>query len=375
MNEALWEKLTAEHPRPLVESLRQRFERGESFAIYAEQLVADTSLPSDKGGALLEALVQQGLLEKSIAHVCACGAPLAADEAQADTCPHCGQAFVDIGGPEAHALYVREGVRRRDVRWVLVLHGMNTRGPWQEELSWLVSRTYGHSVPVAIYKYGVIRPGAVLRFRLRALTSQLNARIKRLCGEGEKSGFGGIPDVLAHSLGTWLLGHALQSDRELRVGRVVLTGCILRPDFDWAGLIDRGQVEAVLCHYGSKDFWARVAHFVIPDSGPSGRRGFNDTNRVTHVETSGLSHSGFFLEEQLPSFHHGIWQPFLTTPKPTGIQNGNVPARPWRSAGFLRTHLLRWIILFVGGAFAVFVVLSFGLGAVSFFRHAFMGSP
>ena len=38
---------------------------------------------------------------------------------------------------------------------------MNTLGDWQEKLTWLVGRMYGRMVPVAIYKYGVIRPGVM----------------------------------------------------------------------------------------------------------------------------------------------------------------------------------------------------------------------
>jgi hypothetical protein len=290
-------------------------------------------------------------------------------EAAGETCPHCQQAFVDIGAPEPRTFYTHVGRRRRDVRWALVLHGMNTRGVCQEELNWLVSRTYGRSVPVAIYKYGVVRPGAILTFRLKALTRQLIARIRHLSGQTEETGFGGVPDVLAHSLGTWLLGHALQKDPTLRVGRVILTGCILRPDFDWAALIAKNQVEAVLCHYGTKDFWAGVAHYVIPDSGPSGRRGFNDTTAIIHFKSPGVHHSDFFLEQRMSAFYGEIWQQFLTSPVPGALQPEQKSRKAWRpTIWVLRARLLRWTILLLALTAALLAAAIFAVGLITLFR-------
>ena len=88
-------------------------------------------------------------------------------------------------------------------------------------------------VPVAIYKYGIVRPGAVCRRCLRRLEERVIERTHRLEGDTAAGGFEGSPDVIAHSLGTWLIGHALQRDPKLKIGCLVLTGCILRPDFDW----------------------------------------------------------------------------------------------------------------------------------------------
>jgi hypothetical protein len=222
---------------------------------------------------------------------------------------------------------------------------MNTRGAWQEDFNWLLSRIYRHSVPVAIYKYGMIRPGAVLKFRQRALTRKLNERIRRLSRETTDSGFGGVPDVIAHSFGTWLLGHALMEDETLRVGRIILTGCILRPDFDWELLLSRKQVEAVLCHFATKDIWARVAHYIIPDSGPSGRRGFNDHSSVSHAVLSNGRHSDFFKNDLMPRLFENEWQPFLTGSK-TQPDASDLPRQSWRQTWWpFRATLLRVLLL------------------------------
>jgi hypothetical protein len=365
MSGAIWDELAAEHPRELVESIRKRIELGESFDLLAAQFVANSSYRPEQGQKLLENFVTRGLLTKTVQKVCRCGQILTDAEAAGEICPHCEQAFVDIGAPEIRTFYSHSGTRRRDVRWALALHGMNTGGAWQEELNWLISRTYGRSVPVAIYKYGVVRPGAILKFRLRALTRQLAARIKRLSGQTEQSGFGGVPDVLAHSLGTWLLGHALKEDSTLRVGRVILTGCILRPDFDWASLIATRQVEAVLCHFGTKDFWARVAQYVIPDSGPSGRRGFNDRTGVLHFKSPGVRHSDFFLERRMPTFYREVWQQFLTSPGPEPLQAEEPLGKAWRPTFWiLRATLFRWAIVLIMLIALLLAVAIFAAGGI-----------
>ncbi|HET9405860.1 MAG TPA: hypothetical protein VFO39_01355 [Candidatus Sulfotelmatobacter sp.] len=174
-----------------------------------------------------------------------------------------------------------------------------------------MSTAYGRSIPVAIYKYGIVRPGAVWWPSLRKLREDVVAKIETLQGDTFTGGLAGPPDVIAHSLGTWLIGHALQQHPSLKIGRLILTGSILRPDFDWDSLIGNGQVEAVLNHYGARDFWAGITHFIIPDSGPSGRKGFNSAV-PTQVCATNFGHSDFFRLENLGHVFEHVWRPFLT---------------------------------------------------------------
>lgn len=366
----VWERLDARHPKDLVSPLRLRFDRGESFEISAEALASETRNSPAEARGLLKDLAARGLLQRRERWFCPCESQeaLTEEQAKAAVCPFCNEAFKDKGEVQSSEVYFKQGQCTRDVRWVLALHGMNTRGAWQEEFNWMISRIYGHSVPVAIYKYGVIRPGAILKWRQRQLTRQLIERIRRLQGDAEFRGFGGVPDVIAHSFGTWLLGHALLEDQSLKVGRVILTGCILRPDFDWRPLIGR-QIEAVLCHYATKDFWARIAHYIIPDSGPSGRRGFNDRETAIHVRAEGLAHSDFFLENQMPKMHAHVWQPFLTQPEQRLLQVfPNISLNTeWRPTWWpFRATLLRWLILLGATGVCIFLLLVLLKGIATF---------
>ena len=120
----------------------------------------------------------------------------------------------------------------------------------------------------------------------------------------------------------------------LHFGRVILTGCILRPDFDWGKIKEARLIEEVLNHYGTKDWVVPLAQATICDSGPSGRRGF-DGREVINVQAKGCGHSdlfsitdfanesGFFSRNargagavtHLEHAYTRYWKPFLTLPR------------------------------------------------------------
>jgi hypothetical protein len=341
-----WQELRRRYPGAWVESLERSAVSGEAVDLTKEELARRDLAPEDrrrfpdlpaKGAELLDELWQAGWLEREAHRKCPiCGLELP-DDAPPDDCPNIDtprgpHAYTDDGddGPIEVVRYHRRGIERRDVSWLLALHGMNTRGAWQESFNWLVSTSYGRMVPVAIHKYGVVRPGVLSRRRHRTLEDRLVGRVQRAVREVAKVVLDPRPDVIAHSFGTLLLGHALHRHPELQVGRVVTLGCILRPDFDWATLVERGQVDAVLNHFGTRDFWARIAHYAIPDAGPAGRRGFDfheeawpvayrseGHRRLFNVRAEGLRHSDFFRDPEqgstLRRLFAEVWKPFLTT--------------------------------------------------------------
>lgn len=235
-------------------------------------------------------------------------------------------------------VYVRHLAATRDVDWVVMVHGMNTRGAWQEEFSWYMATTYGRSVPVSIYKYGMIVAGVILFWRRRKLKEGLRDRLLTLSNQAKRQGFTGPPDLIAHSFGTWLVGHILLEEArhpqpELKFGRIILTGSILRPDFDWASVKSSGVVGEVLNHYGSSDIVVPLAQWTIPDSGPSGRRGFDSAN-VLNVRADGRGHSDLFSPELLQDSYLRVWRPFLTLPahELCRLQNHQVALKSWRGS-------------------------------------------
>jgi len=357
-----WAKLEAEYPPKLVRELRRFLDEVGPLELTTDDLTAAAvEVTPEIALALLRKVGSLGVLEEERRFACAnCPGTLTVDELNAGICPHCDY-DLNSGGARLEEIYVfrRKSVRSRDVRWVLSLHGMNTQGAWQEEFNWLISTTYGHAVPVAIYKYGIVRPGAFFRFRHISLARELASKIKRLVGVTEGTGFGRRPDVIAHSLGTLVLNIALRMDRSLEVGRVILLGSIIRPDADWRDLVDRGQVQAILNHYGTKDFWALVAHYFIPGSGPSGRVGFNCGGAVINVAAQGFGHSDFFRAQHLSNLFVTLWRSFLTLPQEelSKLNEAMQNRHDWRQTWWpLRANLPRFALvgIFAG---AVFILL------------------
>jgi hypothetical protein len=325
-------------------------------------------------------------------------------EAAQTVCPHpeCRESYREHGGVVTEMVYVRHLVPLRVVDWVVAIHGMNTAGAWQEAFSWHLATTWGRSVPVAVYKYGVVITGVIMVWRRRALQNSLRDKLAGLQDQARAQGFDGKPDVIAHSFGTWLFGHLLQDElsvakpKQLEFGRVILTGCVLRPDFDWTRIKEARLVDDVLNHYGTKDMVVPLAHAAIWDSGPSGRRGF-DGGAVLNIRAEGFGHSNLFSIDQfvakgkafapdtgeasdpthLEHAYARYWRPFLTLPQEelTRIPDRCDPDVSWRQwqwplrgAVFPSVVLplvvagLAWVLALVGHALWEVRVL---LGAVA----------
>lgn len=356
-------------PGPQVEELQR---------LSAERLneFSPGSLPPPQSTAieLLDQVTADSWLRKIVRLKCpSCDLDLSAEQAARPVCPECGEAYGEHGGVTAETVYVRDLAAFRPVDWVVAIHGMNTTGAWQEAFTWHVSTTWGRAVPVAIYKYGIVIAGVVLAWRRRKLVRNLREKLFVLSAQAQAGGYGGKPDLIAHSFGTWLIGHLLEAElglapeNQIRFGRVILTGSVLRPDFDWGRLKNAGLVDDVLNHFGSKDRIVPLAHATIFGSGPSGRRGF-DGEEALNVRARGYGHSDLFAIEKcivngkafqtctgrsgetshLEYAYTRYWRPFLTLPR---AELGELPdqANPtttWRQLAWpLRGTLFPFVAL------------------------------
>jgi hypothetical protein len=350
-----------------------------------------STLPPPEATAvmLLDRMAADGWLEKIQRHRCPkCANELNDNEARNTLCPHCGEAFSQHGGVDTETVYIRSLAQTRDVDWVIAIHGMNTAGAWQEAFSWHLGTTWGRSVPVAVYKYGIVLAGVIMAWRRRKLQRDLRDKLAALRKEARAQGYSGNPDVIAHSFGTWLVGHIIEDEltqkpeEQLKFGRVILTGCILRPDFNWKRIKDAGLVEDVLNHYGTKDAIVPLAHATIWDSGPSGRRGF-DGDQVVNVRAAGYGHSDLFAIDKcivngavlqpcagtageashLEHSYKRYWRPFLTLPRQelSGLPDRVNPQTAWRPLPWPFRGTL-FPFLFLPLLLALLVTLAAGIG-------------
>jgi len=336
-----WAFLAQEMPRAQIERLKE-----QSDQRHTEFTAGDLPGPEADALALLMRFASDGWVERRERHRCPeCGEELGAQAITEPACPSCRKNFAEKGGVVVEIVFVRELGAVRGVDWVVALHGMNTTGAWQEAFSWKFSTTWGRSVPVAVYKYGFVIVGVVLAWRRRKFQRELRTKLAALRDEARTQGFLGNPDVIAHSFGTWLFGHLLEDELKrnaadrLEFGRVILAGCILRPDFDWKSIREAHLVEDVLNHYGTADCVVPLAHVTITESGPSGRRGF-DGDQVLNIRAVGFGHSDLFSVDKrvengltyMANSYQNFWRPFLTLPvtELATLPDRMDPQSPWR---------------------------------------------
>lgn len=308
--------------------------------------------------SFLDELVASHSMQRIDARLCpnpACRLPLDSGMVASGECPTCHLAFGEAGEePVPSTRYRIVGEAGRDVRWMIIIHGMNTRGAWQEDLSWLIANKLKYAAPVLIHKYGWVTIDVLLKPLHHKLAKTLGEKIRRAADYADARGLTAAPDIVAHSFGSRLFSLVLQDKEfaDLQFGRVITVGSIIRPDFAWSPLIDAGRVEAVLNHMGGKDVPVLAAQFVIPGTGPSGRAGFLDS-AVLNQYTAAFGHSDCLGEKHLREAlaKGGLWDRFLTQPKALFA-----PDHPFRNTKWRPTCApLQWLAHGVG--LALFLLL------------------
>lgn len=329
---------------------------------FRPEILAQATLSFWPSIALQEFLDEQvaaGLLQRVEARLCpkpSCKRPLDQGMIANGQCPYCHLLFRQEGEePLREQRYRILGQSGRDIRWMIVVHGMKTRAAWQEDLSWLIAHKLKYSAPVLIYKYGWATVDVLVTRRHQTLARELGERIRTAVDYAKQSGIETAPDILVHSFGSRLFSLVLTDPRftELRFGRVITAGSIIRPDFPWKTHINSGQIEAVLNHVGGKDGTVKAAQFCIPGTGPSGRTGFVDAAAINAYSPS-FGHSDCLTQSHLRQAlaSGGLWDRYLT--QPAGLFASEDAIRPtsWHPAPkpLLWLALLLRLILFPLGS-------------------------
>ncbi|MER8583357.1 hypothetical protein NKG95_32550 [Mesorhizobium sp. M1423] len=261
-------------------------------------------------------------------------------------CPYCHTDYQQEGKEVLVEYFYRlEGQTSRDIRWMIVIHGMNSRAKWQEEFSWEIANRLRYSAPVLIYKYGWATIDVLARWLHRRLAKRLGERIRVAIEQAIERQRPPRPDIIAHSFGTHLLSLILENPdfEDLKFGRIITAGSIVRPDFDWERQIASGRVEAVLNHVAAKDKAVPFSQYVIPGAGPGGRAGYA-AKAILNVRNMDFGHSDFFEPDNLRLLiaDGGLWHSFLTHPLSHFSPNGAfAPNRAWKPAPLLLRGLAR----------------------------------
>ena len=319
----------------------RRLEQGDGMEFTLAQF-ADAVGAAAEDEAIREFLNQvskSGALKKIEAFRCpmpACKKVLSPAGAPYSACPYCLTDYQEENvAVIGETFYQLAGETSRDIRWMIVVHGMNSRAQWQEEFSWQIANRLPYSAPVLIYKYGWTTIDVLVRWLHRKLASQLGERMRIAIAQAEASRRPPRPDIIAHSFGTYLLSMVLTNPdfEDLKFGRVITAGSVIRPDFDWDSLIENGRVEAVFNHVGKKDWPVQIAQFAIPGAGPGGRVGYR-AKKTLNVCAPTFKHSDFFLTENLRAqiADDGLWHNFLTHPLEHFKPEGRLEPASWKHA-------------------------------------------
>lgn len=344
--------------------LARRLEQGDGLEFTLEQFAqaVGTAATDEVLREFINQRIKMGALRKIEAFRCPiseCESPLSPAGAPYSACPNCHTDYLVEGVKVVHeTFYKLLGKTSRDIRWMIVIHGMNSRASWQEEFSWQIANRLSYSAPVLIYKYGWATIDVLVYWLHRKLAKRLGERIRIAIAQAVASKRPAQPDIIAHSFGTHLLSMVLTDPEfeDLKFGRIITAGSIIRPDFDWDSLIENGRVEAVLNHVGGKDKPVRIAQFAIPGTGPSGRVGYT-ANKAINVCMPIYKHSDFFLTENLRAQIEdgGLWHNFLTHPLEHFTPGGCLAPASWKRAPLIFRSATRCLGY---GLFAVFAPFS-----------------
>lgn len=355
--------------KAVVDALRERIADGATIELDPRLFGASIGLEAGKAEIFLDAAAVASLVERREVLRCPnCNEQLDNAVAAADVCPFCSQAFVDHGGVTRRPMYRLSVRRTRDIPWLIAIHGFNTQGPWQQEFSWRVATKLKYSAPVFIYKYGLIRFSVLVRWRHRALARELGRTIRNAIAHARASGISEPPDIVIHSFGSQLFVQLLAMDefQDLCFGRVIATGCVVRPDYNWSERIKQGRVESILNHCGGRDRAVPFAQFFIPGTGPGARHGFTDSAAI-NILSPQYGHSGCFdvatLKENLGA--GGAWDRFLRHPPDAFIDTRRFQAKAWHPVW----RIVRGLVRVTGiGLMAVAAVLLVSLAAILWLR-------
>lgn len=186
---------------------------------------------------------------------------------------------------------------------VISIHGILTRGKWQKDIAPFLDDFKYEPLDFG-YFWQLAREGS----RQRKI-EWFRDEYTRITAQGD------VPSIIAHSLGTYVVASAMEQFPEIVFDRIIFSGSIVRPDFNWNAR--KAQFTALLNDCGKRDKWSRLAPYVVDDAGPSGVDGFTNTandaviNRVNPLREHSGSHYALNYKKN--------WVPFLRGEQPVPL--------------------------------------------------------
>ena len=153
--------------------------------------------------------------------------------------------------------------QQRERRLVVSLHGIKTRGQWQKMLSSPLSDA--GFVPESL-DYGNFLLLQMLWPPSRRRKVEWFRSEYQILTKGREL----LPNLVAHSFGTYIAAEAMRRYPEIKFKRIIFCGSIVEQAYPWDRIYDRNQYSRLLNETGGRDLPVRLAEWIVSDAGPSG---------------------------------------------------------------------------------------------------------
>lgn len=229
-------------------------------------------------------------------------------------------------------------------RVIVVIHGIRTRGLWQNVISEEL-KTHGHNViPLGYDYFDVVRFITPFFFRgqkVREIRDEL-LKIKKELPDKELV-------IIAHSFGTYIISKIIKSRPDIKLSKLILCGSIIPRKFEWNELSTL-SIGDVINECGLRDCWPVLAKVSTWGYGNTGTFGFKRAvvrDRIHNATHSDYLELSFIKKFWLPYIDNGLIEQSI---EPQIMEKLNYP----------------FYISFLGLLPTAFIPLA-GLGAIFYF--------
>lgn len=223
----------------------------------------------------------------------------------------------------------------RTKQLVFLIHGIRTHANWQPMVQRVLEEL--PDTRVVPLKYGFFD---AIRFWCPLLTRQGPVdEVRREIQYAHSEYPDADLSVIAHSFGTYIISRILLETPDIRLKRLVLSGCIIPRRYRWDYV--KTRIETVVINdYGTRDVWPVLAKSLSWGYGDTGRHGFGRGGAIND-RGHNYSHSDFFNEDFVRKF----WRPWFHTGEYVASEwDESAPPSPWLLS-IVSILPLQWVIL------------------------------
>lgn len=209
---------------------------------------------------------------------------------------------------------------------VILIHGIRTHAPWYEKVRSIIQNRSFISVRNAGYGYfDAIRFLIPIQTRVQPVQKVLS-KIQNIKQDHPNAKM----SIIAHSFGTYIFSEILKKSN-IEFHRVILSGSIIKPDFEWEKYKNRVAVdindEKILNECGTNDVWPILAKSSTIGFGASGTFGFR--NPYVRDRFQKFKHSDYFKG----NFIEEYWIPYILDDEdiPSNIEEDRPSPPYWQS--------------------------------------------